>query len=98
MSAKVMAHGVTQPSLRGIPSCIKQNEVTRKKELENVRHTVKAAKLTGDSICSDLVVISLYDTKPVYFLSNVCKEIKWIEKTKKVHDEVQQKYINMKFH
>ena len=98
MSAKVMAHGVTRPSLRGIPSCIKQNEVTRKKELEDVRHTVKAAKLTGDSICSDLVAISLYDTKPVYFLSNVCKEIKWIEKTKKVHDEAQQKYINMKFH
>ena len=59
MDQKVMVHGVTRPSLRGIPSLIKQEEVKRKKDLELVRHTVKAAKLEGDAICKDLVSISL---------------------------------------
>ena len=60
-----------------------------------VRHTVKAAKLEGDAICKDLVSISLYDTKPVYFLTNSCTEIKWISKTKKVYDASKKKTINM---
>ena len=97
MDQKVMVHGVTRPSLRGIPSLIKQEEVKRKKDLELVRHTVKAAKLEGDTICKDLVSISLYDTKPVYFLTNSCAEIKWISKTKKVYDASKKKTINMQF-
>ena len=53
MEQKVMVHGVTRPSLRGIPPAIKQKEVTKKKELEEVRHTVKAAVLKGDEVCKD---------------------------------------------
>ena len=33
MPQKVMVHGVTRPSGRGIPPCIKQNEVTKKRDL-----------------------------------------------------------------
>ena len=67
---KVMTHGVTRASMRGVPECVKQKEVTRKNELEAVRHTVKVAVLRGDSICNDLVCVSLYDSKPVYILTH----------------------------
>ena len=60
---KVMVHGVTRSTLRGIPIIVKKNEVKRKTELESVRHTVKAAVLKGDEVCSGLVSVSLYDTK-----------------------------------
>ena len=50
MEQKVMIHGVTRPSLRGIPPAIKQTEVSKKKDLESVRHTVKAAILRGDEV------------------------------------------------
>ena len=57
-----MVHGVTRPSLRGIPPAIKQNEVSQKKDLVSVRHTVKVAVLKGDEVSNDLVSISIYDT------------------------------------
>ena len=75
MPQKVMCHGVTRPSLRGVPQNVKQTEVTRKKELETVRNTVKVAVLQGDIVCKDLVCVLLYDTKPVYILSNFCDGI-----------------------
>ena len=98
MEQKVMIHGVTRPSLRGIPPCIKQEEVKRKKELETVRHTVKVAVLRNDEVCKDLVSISLYDTKPVYFLTNVCTEITWTEKQKKVYDAIKKDTFHLPFH
>ena len=36
MPQKVMCHGVTRPSLRGVPQNVKQTEVSRKKEMETV--------------------------------------------------------------
>ena len=62
----LMIHGVTRPSLRGIPPSSKQNEVTRKGHFERVRFTVKAAVLKGDEVCKDIIAFSIYDTKPVY--------------------------------
>ena len=79
MPQKIMVHGVTRQSLRGIPPAIKQDELSKKKDLEKVRHTVKAAILKGDEVCKDLVSISVYDTKPVYFLTSVATEIKWMK-------------------
>ena len=98
MEQKVMVHGVTRPSLRGIPPAIKQDEVKKKKELASVRHTVKAAVLKGDEVCKDLVSISLYDTKPVYFLTNACGELNWVMKEKKVYDAVKKKTVKLPFY
>ena len=98
MDQKVMVHGVTRPTLRGIPQAIKQQEVSKKKDLEKVRHTVKAAVLKGDEVSKDLVSVSLYDTKPVYFLSSACQELKWIKKEKKVFDPKQKKTVQMPFY
>ena len=95
---KVMVHGVTRPSLRGIPPNIKQEEVSKKGELQKVRHTVKAAILKGDEVCKDLIAISIYDTKPVYFLTMACYFIKWIKKEKQVYDEKAKKVFKMPFY
>ena len=97
LKQKAMLHGVTRPSLRGVPNCVKQKEVTRKADLEKVRNTVKVARLKGDSVCKDLVCVSLYDSKPVYILTNACHEVKWIEKKKKVWDDEKQENVWITF-
>ena len=98
MNQKVMVHGVTRPSLRGIPSVIKQEEVKKKGDLEKVRHTVKAAVLKGDEVVHDLVSVSVYDTKPVYFLSNACEEITWTKKERQVYDPQKQQTFKLPFY
>ena len=90
MDQRVMLHGVTRVTGRGVPTLVKQKEVTRKGDLEAVRNTVKVARLKGDTVCKDLICISVYDIKPVYFLSNASKEIKWIKKEKNVYDKTKK--------
>ena len=70
----VLIHGVTRAS-RGIPPCITQEAVTKKEDLLRTRCTMEAAVLTGDSDCPGLVATSLYDSKPVYLLSNACTSV-----------------------
>ena len=98
MPQKVMCHGVTRPSLSGVPQNVKQTEVARKKELETVRNTVKVAVLQGDMVCKDLVCVSLYDTKPVYILSNCCDGIRWIKKERKVFSKEKGKEVIITFY
>ncbi len=43
--------------------------------------------LEGDPDCADLVAFSVYDTKPVHFLSTACTSMCWNEKTKWVYDK-----------
>ena len=98
MDQKVMVHGVTRPSLRGIPPAIKQEEVKRKGDLEAVRHTVKAAVLKGDSVCKDLLAVSIYDTKPVYFLTSATSQLYWMKKERKVYDPKTKTTFKMPFY
>ena len=50
-----------------------------------VRGTVKAAVLKGDPDCPNLVLASsVYDSKPVHYLSMVSDSIQWVIKEKKV--------------
>ena len=41
------------------------------------------AVLHGDSTVKDVIAISLYDYKPVYFLSTVIPEVEWTKINKK---------------
>ena len=95
---KVMVHGVTRPSGRGIPSIVKQEEVTKKADLEKVRHTIKAAVLKNDDVVTDLVSVSCYDTKPVYMLSNACENISWVKKERDVFDSTKNKKFKLPFY
>ena len=93
MEQRVMGHGVTRRSGRGVPECVKQKEVTSKQDLQRVKHTVKVAVLKGDSVCKPLVCISLYDSKPVYILTMAASEIRWIAKKRKVWHKGNNKYV-----
>ena len=76
MDQKLMVHGVTRPTLRGIPLIVKIKEVKKKKELEEVRNTVKVAVLKGKEVLKDLISCCIYDVKPVcFFKSNACEGI-----------------------
>ena len=67
-SKKIKLHGVTRKSGRGLPDCFLQEELHNKAHQEKVRGTNCAAELVGDSDCPSLIVVSVYDTKPVHFL------------------------------
>ena len=61
------------------------------------RNTVKVAVLDGDSTIKDLVAISFYYSKPVYFLSSVIPEVKWSTVNKKVYSKLLNKEISLEF-
>ena len=83
--------------VHGLPARVVQHEETNKKEQLKVRSTVKAAVLMGDADCPNLVATSVYDTKPVHFLSMTCDSIKWVEKTRDVYCVDTKKMEAIKF-
>ncbi len=58
---------------------------------------MKAAVLEGDPECPNLVASSVYDTKPVHFLSMICDSIKWIVKEKSVFNVETGKMETLRF-
>ncbi len=86
-----MVHGVTRKSGCGLPSCVLQEELKNQKEAEKVRGLTKAAVLEGNAEYPNLVAFSVYDTKPVHFLSMPSTELKWIEKVKIFFDKKEEK-------
>ena len=88
---KVMTHGVTRSSGRGLPKCIMQEEVTRKEDLQKQRGTLKVAQLVNDPACNGFLSLSLYNQKPVYLLSNVCNNVEWVKKERIVWHKVKGK-------
>ena len=51
--------------------------VKRRRLYYLAQNTLKVVVLEGDKIVKDLVAISYYDSKPLYFLSTVVSEVKW---------------------
>ena len=74
-----------------------QEELNNRKEQEKVRGTVITAELVGDSKCPSLISVSVYDTKPVHFLSMSAENIKWVEKKREVYDRSIGRMTTMKF-
>lgn len=83
---KVLIAGVTRKSGRGVPLSVLQEELVRKKEQEAVRGTVKVSVLKNDPGCPDLIAASVYDTKPVHFISMIAECIQWIVKERLVYN------------
>ena len=94
---KVLLHGVPRKGGRGFPTEIIQKEKTRPTEQMAVRGTLKAAVLKGDSDCPDLVPCSVYDAKPVNFLSMCTDSIQWVEKKRKVWDKSAKQMVGFHF-
>jgi hypothetical protein len=61
------------------------------------RGTVKAAVLEGDPDCPNLVAVSVYDTKPVHFITMVSECIEWVTKSRKVWNVALQALVSMEF-
>lgn len=93
----VKIHGVTRREGKGIPSCVRQYDVQDENALDSVRNTLKVAVLEGDKIVKDLVAISYYDSKPVYFLSTVVSEVKWDTCGKKIFSKTLKQKVIKKF-
>jgi len=74
---KFMVYGIVRKKGRGLPKCIIQDEVTNKNLQAEVRGTTKAAVLEGDNECPNIVAFSVYDTRPVNFLSTACTSLHW---------------------
>ena len=94
---KPLVHGVTRKGGQGIPPCVQQEEVTSRTTLWSVRGTVKVAKLEGDSKCPCLLASSVYDTKPVHYLSMCSPKVEWIVKEKPVYNVDTQRTEMMRF-
>ena len=89
-----MVHGVIRENGRGVPQCILQSKQKKKEDIEKVKGTVKAAVLKQDEGCGDrMVITSFYDSKPVYFCTNACERIAWVEKKRKVYSHQQKKMV-----
>jgi hypothetical protein len=94
---KVLVAGVTRAKGHGIPKCVLQEAVEKQKDLTTTRGTIKAAVLEGDPGCPELVSVSVYDNKPVHFISMICDSIKWVEKTRKVWNNNTRKMEEIKY-
>jgi len=97
VKAKVLLNGVTRTGSRGLPKSVLQDTKKKKSDILLARGTVKAAVLIGDPACPNLVAASVYDTKPVHFLSTVCESIRWIEKERLVFNADTGKTEMIKF-
>ena len=92
-----MIHGVCRVS-RGIPKSIIHEKVTRKYDILREKGKVKVTVLKNDNQYKDLVALSFYDNKPVYFISMACQKICWIKKTRNLwHKEVVGEKVNVPF-
>jgi hypothetical protein len=71
---------------------IVQKEATSKAVLEAVKGTVKVAK-TADGV----LAVSLYDEKPVHFMTSQFSVVHFVDKTRKVFDPLNKCMINKDF-
>ncbi len=61
--------GVTRPHGWGIPDQIKQAVEMNAKKAEVLKGTTTAARLVNSTASPDILVICVYDNKPVHLLS-----------------------------
>ena len=78
--------------------CVHQYEVSDEKKLDEQRNTIKVAVLEGDPLIKHLVAISYYDTKPVYFLSTVIEDVRWIVKSREIYSKNLEKKVDKFFY
>ena len=67
-------------------------ERTSKIAQAKARWTLKVDTLKGDPSIPGIVELSLYDSKPFYFMYNACEVFKWNKMTRKVWSK--EKNIN----
>jgi len=74
--AHVIVEGICQSGRCGFLDIAKQEEVREEENIRRVVGTTKAAELVIEGIEETIVATLVYDSKPVYFLSSLCEEIR----------------------
>ncbi|KAK3288696.1 hypothetical protein CYMTET_3835 [Cymbomonas tetramitiformis] len=77
---KVLMAGVARATARGVPDCVVQVEAKSKADLEKAVGCVKVARTADFKI----IAASVYDAKPVHFLSSIHTKVHMITKTRTV--------------
>ena len=90
-----MVHGVCRASKWGLPKSVILPEVKGKTNIAKARGMVKAVVIKGDSKVENLVSFSVYDTKPVHFLSMDATLLKWERNQKKIYNSSQNRMIEI---
>ena len=70
---KVLCHGVAHKAGRGISKYVLQGEEKNPVPQQAAQGTSKVSVLEGDTGCPNIIAYSVYDTKPVNYLSMVSK-------------------------
>ena len=63
-----------------------------------MRGKTKAAALEGGVKCTDLVVFSVYDTKPFHFLFMAADKLVWNINKKDIYDKETKKQVSIQFY
>ena len=63
-----------------------------------MRGKTKADVLEGGVDFHDLMVFSVYDTKPVHFLSMVAEKLVWDINEKEIYDNATNKNVSIRFY
>ena len=67
--------------------------VQNKELASKVKGTVKVAVLHGEDRCRDLLAISYYDSKPVYFITNVMEKVRFSKIVPAFYYDLQTIYL-----
>ncbi|KAK3283886.1 hypothetical protein CYMTET_8436 [Cymbomonas tetramitiformis] len=90
---KKLGAGVCRASGRGLPSCVVQEIATKKADLEAAVGTIKVAR----SADFKTLAFSIYDAKPVHFMSTHHSCVKEIVKTRKIWDVNESRKVDLEF-
>ena len=81
---KILVHGVIRKGVHGFPTVLRHEDSNTRKVQAQVRGTAKSAVIEAEPGCPNIIVLYVYYTKPVNFISTSTESITWIEKTKYV--------------
>jgi hypothetical protein len=75
--AEALAHDVARTHNRGLPLSIIQKEEKNLSQAKLRWGMTKAARMKNCWNCPDLLAASVYDTRPVHFLSTASDCVEW---------------------
>ena len=78
---RFMFHGGLREKVIGVHGCLYEKKETTNLAVAEAKWTLKVSTLKGDAAITGIIALSLYESKPFYFMSNACEEVKWKQMT-----------------
>ena len=94
---KVLCGGTCRTWGRGLAPNVIQKEVKSKSQQGEVRGTVRAAVLMNNPNAPNMLSISVYDTKPVHFLTMHEYSVVWVKCKRLVYNKVTRQNVEVDF-